>query len=40
MRSLLGTDEAVLNLRPVDKARNVGKRAYFSYKAHTVAQRM
>ena len=40
LKSILGSNEKVMNLRPLDKSKHVGNKAYFSHKAHTDAQRM
>jgi len=37
LKSILGSNEKVLNLRPVDKAKHIGKKSYFTHKAHTDA---
>ena len=40
LKSILGNDQLVLNLRPLDHTKNVGTTNYFTHKAHTDAQRM
>ena len=37
LKSILGRDELVLNLRPVDKSKHVGEKSHFTHKAHTEA---
>ena len=40
LKSILGSNEKVMNLRPLDKTKHVGQKTYFTHKAHTDAQRM
>jgi hypothetical protein len=37
LKSILGREELVLNLRPVDKSKHVGEKSHFTHKAHTNA---
>ena len=39
LKSILGTDEMVLNLRPTDKSKHIAK-SFFALSGHTKAQRM
>ena len=40
LKSILGREDLVMNLRPLDKAKHVGDKSHFTFTAHTAAQRM
>ena len=40
LKSILGRDDLVMNLRPLDKTKHVGEKSHFIYGPHTAAQRM
>lgn len=37
LKSILGREELVMNLRPLNKAKHVGEKSHFTHKAHTNA---
>tara|TARA_B110000285_G_scaffold128680_1_gene144937 strand:- start:534 stop:683 length:150 start_codon:yes stop_codon:yes gene_type:complete len=37
LKSILGSVDLVMNLRPLDKAKHVGEKGHFTHAAHTAA---
>ena len=37
LKSILGRDDLVMNLRPLDKTKHVGVKSHFTHAAHTAA---
>lgn len=37
LKSILGRDDLVMNLRPIDKAKHVGEKSHFVHGPHTAA---